>query len=392
MSNQLFGNSTVVAIDFGTSKIAATVGRLVNGSHEITGEAVVPYAGFRGAQWLEPDLLTTQVGTAFEEAVKNAGVKKKDVFVGIPGEFTRVYFRKAQVVPSGPDMTVTEEDLFHLTRMASDFTGVKDHVVVRNRTVAWQLDDLLTAQRPVGQSGESLTVFVSIVTAENVFIQMVESIAQQLGLTVVGFIPSIVALGAWIDLTEVYEDGTPEDRTTLIVDGGHFSTDVMILQFGQIVYHRSIAAGGYHLTSDIAQVMKLSAEEAEAAKRHCGVGVPMSGNGMVELVVNETSLTIDARLAQEIMEARLDDIVARVVRETQRFGLTLDRDVRVILAGAGLGAVRGVKEFFSGRLGITVRNISQTDASVPPELVTVNALLRTAAISQKNQRSGFFGR
>ena len=49
---------TGAVIEFGTSKITALMGDAASGDHlEVFGYGMVPYAGFRKGQWLEPEKL-----------------------------------------------------------------------------------------------------------------------------------------------------------------------------------------------------------------------------------------------------------------------------------------------------------------------------------------------
>lgn len=383
--------NTMAAIDFGTSKIACVIGGMQDGAVRPVGLGSVEYAGFREGHWLDEDAMPDAVLEAIEAAEKQAGSRCRELFVGIPGEFTRVYFRKSEIVPSGRDGTVTQEDLDRLAAMATDFAALAEVKVVRVRSVAWKLDGKLCTEAPLGEKGALLVGFVSIVAAEESFTRSVEALMACVQVAVVGFIPSVVALGAMVESAEALCPGSTEERTTVIIDCGHFSTDLIVSQYGQVVDHKSIAEGGYHLTQDLSQVMRLSPQEAAAAKSRCAVGIQPSGNGLLNLVSGETSITIDARLAQDVLEARIDDIAARVKKELERFHITLGEGIHVVLTGSGLGQVRGAREYISQRLGSTVRSISQSTSQVPsPSMVTAMAILRLACLGRGPVSSGGF--
>ena len=379
-------NTTIAAMDFGTSKIACVIGSMQEGAPHPTGLGMAAYAGFRDSHWLDEDAMPDRVLEAVEAAQTQAGIRCKQFYVGIPGEFTRVYFRRSELTPSGTDGTVTQEDLDKLRAMATDFAALDEHRVVRIRPVAWRLDGRLLSAPPLGEKGNTLAGFVSIVTADGSFIRSVEALMACVELEVVGFVPSIVALGALAAPADGMTSGKEEERTSVVIDCGHFSTDIIVSQYGQVVDHKNIAEGGFHLTQDLAQVMRLSETEAEAAKKRCAVGIQPSGNGLLNLISGETSITIDARLAQEVLEARIDDIAARVKKELERFHVLLGDSIYVVLAGSGLGQVRGAKEYISQKLGSTVRNISQSVSQVSsPSMVTAVAILRLALAGRQGE-------
>ena len=100
--------NTVTAIDFGTSKIVALVAETSGRQRcDIIGAGFSAYSGFADGQWNEPNALNEAISNAVHEAETQSHTRVREVNVGVPGEFTRVYAVETSVTIQGADPRVT---------------------------------------------------------------------------------------------------------------------------------------------------------------------------------------------------------------------------------------------------------------------------------------------
>ena len=83
-------NAEVAVIDFGSSKIVVFVGKKTPDGFLIVARGESKYAGFYDGEWLEPERLSDAVSYALRQAEQSYGRQIREVFVGVPGEFTSV--------------------------------------------------------------------------------------------------------------------------------------------------------------------------------------------------------------------------------------------------------------------------------------------------------------
>lgn len=105
-------NNTVAAIDFGTSKIVTLVAENSTSQRcDIIGNGVAAYDGYLEEGWNNPGELENAIRTSISEAEKQAKTKIREINVGVPGAFVRVYVTEVTVDLPGTDPRVTSDDV-----------------------------------------------------------------------------------------------------------------------------------------------------------------------------------------------------------------------------------------------------------------------------------------
>ena len=83
--------TTVAAIDFGTSKIVALVAETSGRQRcDIVGAGTVIYDGYLEGRWNAPDQLNDAIAEAVRAAEEQSHTRLKEVYVGVPGDFSHV--------------------------------------------------------------------------------------------------------------------------------------------------------------------------------------------------------------------------------------------------------------------------------------------------------------
>ena len=102
-------------MDFGTSKIVALIAETSGQQRcDIIGAGTVPYDGYMERRWNAPDLLNAAIEDAVRAAEEQAHSRIKEIFVGVPGEFSQVRTVEVKVELQGADPRVTEKSLSDL--------------------------------------------------------------------------------------------------------------------------------------------------------------------------------------------------------------------------------------------------------------------------------------
>ena len=84
--------TTVAAIDFGTSKIVTLVAENSGSQRcDIVGAGIANYDGYLEEGWNNPGALDEAIRTSISEAEEQSHRKLRELNVGVPGAFTKVY-------------------------------------------------------------------------------------------------------------------------------------------------------------------------------------------------------------------------------------------------------------------------------------------------------------
>ena len=96
--------TTVTAIEFGTSKIVALVAETSGRQRcDIVGAGTVIYDGYMEGRWNAPDQLNEAIAGALKAAEDQSHTHIKEVYVGVPGDFSTVRTVEVKVDLQGAD-------------------------------------------------------------------------------------------------------------------------------------------------------------------------------------------------------------------------------------------------------------------------------------------------
>ncbi len=338
------------AIDFGTSKIAVAAGVLdERGALHVLGAGQQAYAGFRDDEWLDVEGLEDAILSARKAAEKQAGRRIRDMFVAVPGEYIQVAFNHAEVEVRNRFGVVSRDDVEELIARTGDFDHPDGYLPLHRTPVAYLIENQTRFKPPVGEKARYLSGYVSHVLAAETFVEDVGATLSNLGIGVMGMVAGPVGSGYLV------RTDNEAKRTAIVIDTGHFTTDVIVAEGEGLVFHDNLPIGGGSITRDISLLLGIPPEEAEQMKRKLvlgmnrGDGIPMHRTGHGSLAD-----------AQEIAEARVWDMADQIAAQLRDCGVNCDTQTGIYLTGGGLSQMRGAKDILSATLGRIVKPYSHS--------------------------------
>ncbi len=344
--------STITVIDFGTSKVVALVAEVSGRQRcDITGAGITAYDGFADGRWNSPDLVNDTIATAIRTAEEQARTNTRDVFVGVPGQFSRVYTVEVKVDLQGADPHVTSRDIETLFALSNEemreIRGTPIH-----RSPAWfVVDDGKKTLEPLNQHGNELRAMISYVIADQFFIDDVSERLRAIGKNACGFFSTPMGEAM------LYISDEERDRTALLIDMGYLSTEVMAVEGDTIIYHKVLPLGGGHITADITYGLDIPLDQAEQIKRSYAFGAPSSQPSFDVTSADGRTQSFSYDKVNEIVEPRAEEICEAVRDCITESGVRLGNWSVAYLTGGGLAINRGGREFLSERLGRPVRDL-----------------------------------
>ncbi|NLO86664.1 MAG: cell division protein FtsA [Clostridiales bacterium] len=379
--------STISAIDFGTSKIVTLVAENSGSARcDIVGAGIAAYDGFLEGEWNNKEHLNEAIQKSINEAESQSKRKIRELNVGVPGEFTRVYAVETSVTIQGADPHVTprhvEKIFANADKQLSPVRGVVVH-----RSPAWfMVDGGKKTLEPVGQKGTELKALVSFVVADAFFLDDVMARLRDMTITVNGFFSSSTG-EAMLYLLE--ED---RDRTALLIDMGYLCTDVMAVEGDAIIFQKTLPVGGGHIAADLAQGLSISLESAEQIKRDYVYGIStISQSYTVSSGEGVKSETYTQEQVSEVLEPRVDEIAEMIKGCIEDSGIKLGNWSTIYLTGGGLSLNRGGRDYLSAKLEKPVRDtIKRTIKLSSPIYASAMGLMDLIidTIESKNVPSG----
>ena len=344
--------TTVSAVDFGTSKIVALVAETSGRQRcDIIGAGTVIYDGYMEGRWNAPDQLNDAISNALHAAEDQAHTRIKDVYVGVPGDFSQVRTVEVQVELQGADPQVTQRDIEALFEKAALSLGDVRGTIVQRSPAWFTVDDGKKTFEPVGIRGYALRGMVSFVIADQFFLEDVTERFRALGINVAGYMSTCQGQAM------LFVPDEERDHTAVLVDIGYLTTEVMVLEGDAITCLKNLPVGGGHIAADLAYGLKITLPVAEQIKRAYVYGLSAGQSTFEATDQSGNNSTFTREQVEAVLEPRAEEICEKIRDAIKESGAKLGNWSPVYLTGGGLAINRGGREFLSHILDRTVREL-----------------------------------
>ena len=385
---------TVAVIDFGTSKVVSLIAEASGRQRcDIVGAGITAYHGFSDARWNDPDGVNEAIASAIRSAEEQARTSVRDIYAGVPGQFSRVYSVEVKVSLQGADPRVAGKDIEALFALADeemrDVRGLPIH-----RSPAWfVVDDGKKTLEPLNLHGIELRAMISYVIADQFFIDDISERLRAIGKNISGFFSTPMGQAM------LYISSEERDRTALLIDIGYLNTDVMAVEGDTIIFHRVIPLGGGHIAADLAYGLEIPLDSAEQIKRSYTFGAPLSQTDFTISGTDGVTSSFTYDKVSSIVEPRAEEIAEAIVERVKESGVRLGNWSSIYLTGGGLAINRGGREFISEKLERPVRELPRKAVKLSSPIYAsalglLDLVIDTKASASKSQsaiRSFFQG-
>ena len=345
--------TTVTSLDFGTSKIVTLVAENSGAQRcDIVGAGIVTYNGFLEDGWNNPAEIDDCIREAISQAEQQSHHKIREVNIGVPGAFTKVYVTEARVSLTGPDPHVTASDVRAIFAAAEKNLGALPGMLIHSSPAWFRVDDGKKTLEPVGLKGRELTALISFVIGNRFFLDDVTTRLRNMDIKPKHFF-STPAGEAMLYLPE--ED---RDRTAVLIDIGYLNTEVMAVEGDALIFHKCIDIGGGHIAADLSEQLDISFKNAEEKiKQPYVYSMSATAETYESPAMNDQPARSFARdEVAPIITARVDELAAEIKKALDESGVKLGNWSNVYLTGGGVAFNRGGKDYLSSKLGRPVRD------------------------------------
>ena len=347
-------------LDFGTSKVLVLLAE--ESAYQkitITSAGMAQYDGFMDGVWNEPGGVSDAIASALDAAEKKIGTHIKEVYVGVPGEFVRVYVIETSVALSGADPKVTSADVEKLQRQATEMLDRPTGVII-HRSPAWfKVDGGQKTLEPVDQKGSTLEGMIGFVLADQFFVNDVTERLRELNIEVRGFFSTSV--GEAMQMIPFEE----RDHTAILVDVGYLSTEVMAVEGDALIWQKVLPVGGAHITLDLAYGLEKPFDMCEKIKRAYTFNAPKNTQIEVQGENGQTE-NFDGDQVSMMVDARVDEMLEMIDEAIKKSGIRLGNWSNVYFTGGGLMPMAGARVYAASKLSRNVREAVTKTVKLKP--------------------------
>ncbi|HVA80742.1 MAG TPA: cell division protein FtsA [Candidatus Binataceae bacterium] len=341
----------LTGLDVGTSKVCALVAEASpEGEIAVLGHGVAPCTGLRKGVVVNIEATVEAIRTALDEAEKASGMRIGSVVAGVAGPHIRGLNSHGIVAVRGGE--VSARDVERVIDAARAVAIPIDRQVLHILPQQFAVDDQEGVREPIGMAGVRLEARIHIVTAAQSYGQNLIKCCERAGITPAEMIFEPLASAEAALFPEERELGVA------LIDIGGGTTDIIVFHGGAVMHTAVLPLGGNHLTSDIAAGLRTPIADAERLKISFGAATNqvVRRDEMVQVpgVGGREPKPIARRMLTDILEPRMEEILAMAQREIMRSGVADSLASGIVLVG-GTSLLEGTQELAERIFGVPIR-------------------------------------
>jgi cell division protein FtsA len=373
----------VAAIDIGTTKIVAIVGRKnENGKIEILGLSKALSKGVKRGVVMNIEETVTAIQTTVEDVQKRSGIMFSEVFVGIAGQHIKSMKNRGYIMRDNYEDEIKKEEVFRLIedmhKIHIEIGEEIIHVIPQNFIV----DNETGLKSPIGICGRRLEANFHIVIGQVAAAKNIEKCIRKANLSVKDMILEPLASSDAV-LTE-----DEKEAGVVLVDIGGGTTDLAVY-YDNIIRHTSvIPLGGNVVTKDIKEGCAILQRHAEQLKIQYGSALgdiaPEDKVVSIPGISGRDPKEISFRSLAYIIQSRMEEIIDFINFEIQNSGYADKLAAGVVITGGGamlkhLPQLMKFKTAMDVRLGLPNEHLSGTgrnEINQPMYATSVGLIMR----------------
>lgn len=349
MSDQ--ATTQFIGLDIGTSTVRCVVGSYEAGGDNILsiiGHGSAKNLGMRKGNIVHPDDVASAIVDAVTEAERVSGRHITNATVNINGSHVVGMNSRGVIAISSANREITADDRLRVEEAATIVKLPPNREIIQVFAKNYRLDGQDNIKDPVGMQGVRLEVDTHIVTAATPNLRNLELVLEKA--KVVANHQSVSSLAA----TEAVLTREQKEAGTLLLDIGAGTTNMIVLEEGEVQHTAVLPIGGIHITNDLAIGLKTDLDIAEQVKLQHGGLAKHAKTGRVSVVVGKNKHDFDAEEIHMIIEARVEELLEYVDKELRKIQRSRKLPGGVVLVG-GTSKLLGIDLFAKEKLELAAR-------------------------------------
>ena len=298
----------VAALDVGSSKITAIIGRLNPLDRiEILGVGYAVSDGLIRGSVSNIAKTSAAIKLALLEASQQANVRIPEVYSSYSGVISN-HTEHGVLLRNDPSTEIHAADIERLRLEMFNAVLPPGEQLIYMQAKAYTIDDEPGIKDPVGMSGKRIEADFQLITASTTPIEYLQKCCAQANVTLRQIIPAAVASAEAVICEEEMEEGIA------VVDIGAAVTSVAVYNKGTLIHAENFPLGGNNISADIRDFTGLQLKQAELMKNQFGDlnADAISVNEVIEAkILNGTKIKQVSRKALcEVIRSRAEELIS----------------------------------------------------------------------------------
>jgi cell division protein FtsA len=340
-----------VGLDIGTSNVRCVIGIADQNDPtrpSIIGYGSAPNKGMRKGNVVYVDDVAEAVVEAITEAERLSGVRIHNATVNVNGTNVVGINSRGVIAISTANREITDEDRYRVEEAATIVKLPPNREILQLFAKNYRLDGQNNIKDPVGMHGVRLEVDAHIVTSSIPNLRNLDDALNKAQIRVNRH--TISSLGA----AEAVLTRQQREAGTALLDIGAGTTNLLVIEDGEIQHIAVLPIGGVNITNDLAIGLKTDLDIAEKVKINHVSFEQKTKKENITVKVGSHIHTFKSDDIDMIAEARVDELLEYVERELHKIQRSRKLPGGVVLVG-GTSKIPGLAEFTKEKLQLAAR-------------------------------------
>ena len=338
-------------LDIGTSTVRCVVGMadMDNPTHiSVIGHGSAVNIGMRKGVIVHPEDVAEAVIKAVGEAERLSGIHINNAAVNINGSHVVGMDSRGVIAISSPNREITPQDRLRSEEAATIVQLPPNREIIQVFAKNYKVDGQDNIKDPVGMHGVRLEVDTHIVTALAPTMRSLDLVLDKSH--IIASHHTVSGLAA----AEAVLNRQQKESGTLLLDMGAGTTNMVVIEDGEVQHVAVLPIGGINITNDLAIGLKTDLDVAEMIKvQHATLeGEPSTDT--IGLTLEDKDYKFSGEEIRMITEARVEELMEFVDKELKRIHRSRKLPGGVVLVG-GTAKLPGIADFAREKLGLAAR-------------------------------------
>ncbi len=338
-------------LDIGTSTVRCVVGMMEVGEAtkpSIIGHGSAPNVGMRKGAIVHVDDVVEAVIQALTEAERVSGIHISSATVNVNGTHVLGMNSRGVIAISTANSEITSDDRLRVEQAATIVKLPPNREIIQIFAKNYRLDGQDNIKDPIGMQGVRLEVDTHIVTAATPNLRNLDLVLEKAHIT-----PSHHSVSS-LAAAEAVLTRQQKEAGTVLLDIGAGTTNLVVLEDGEVQHVAVLPMGGMHITNDLAIGLRTDLDIAEAVKIHHGSLTTTTKTTRPAVTVGGRRHDFDSTEIHMIIEARVEELFEYVDKELKKIQRSRKLPGGVVLVG-GTAKMPGIAEFAKDKLELAAR-------------------------------------
>ena len=343
-------SNVFVGLDIGTTEVRCVVGAPGNNDSkplQILGIGVVQNSGMKKGNIIHQEGVAEAIDTALGDVERTTGRRVTKATVNINGVHIQSGVSHGVVAVGNPEGLISEDDLFRVEEDSKSVELPEGREIIRLFPRKYKVNGRRDVKNPIGLEGQRLEVESLILAGSAQALRTIETVCGDSGIAINNKTVSSLAV------IEATLPRPSREHALAVADIGATTTNLLVMDEGEIIHIAVIPIGGFNITRDLASGLQVSIDVAELIKKEY-VNLKSKSRGTKTETFGKEKISFNMDEISHIVGPRLEEFCEEVRKELKKAGYDQRLPGGLLLAGGG-SKLTGLSDFLKDELKVYVR-------------------------------------